>query len=245
MGKVGSASVFDAIRRSLRRSLEKQEQDGHKGTRPREIGRTILIHSHEYRDCYGVLYGSIILLRVRLGLPVKIVCPIRDPIARGVSGFFWNIVKLNIVKKNPNADLGELKELFLSLPGKRVGVNWFDKQFRFLTRIDVYKKPFPIDRKWQIYRRGFTQVLVYRNDLKRSEQAKLVSRFLGIKLDEMRPIHAADNENYAELYSRFRESVKLPEWYIRQMHDSRFAQHFWSPEELKVAADKWRGAPSS
>ena len=126
-----------------------------------------------------------------------------------------------------------------------MGVNWFDKQFRFLTRIDVYKKPFPIDRKWQIYRRGFTQVLVYRNDLKRSEQAKLVSRFLGIKLDEMRPIHAADNENYAELYSRFRESVKLPEWYIRQMHDSRFAQHFWSPEELKVAADKWRGAPSS
>ena len=245
MGKVGSASAFDAILRSL------EKQDSRKGEEDvREIGRTILIHGHEvfgFRE-----FRSIILRRARLGLPIKIVCPIREPISRNVSAFFPNYVK-----QHPdllaNADLRELKELFLldtkqnyfgPAPAKQKWpLNWFDEHFKPLTRIDVYRRPFPIDRKWQTYRRGFTRVLVYRNDLKRSEQAKLISRFLGIKLDEMRPIHAADrNKDYAERYSQFRESVKLPEQYIRRMHDSRYAQHFWSPEELKAAADKWRAA---
>ena len=88
-------------------------------------------------------------------------------------------------------------------------------------------------------------MLVYRIDLERSEQTKLISRFLGIKLDEIRLENSSEDKDYAERYSQFRESVKLPEQYIRRMHDSRFAQHFWSPQELKTAADKWRGASDS
>ena len=217
---------------------------------PLGIGGTHLSHMH--RPHYiGPFYRSIILCRTRLGLPIKVVCPIREPVDRSVSTFFFNCPDL-IAK----ADLEEVKELFLtySKPGNPIRLrgynperflNWFDREFRPVTQIDVYKKPFPTDSKYQVYRRGFTQVLVYRNDLKRSEQAKLISRFLGIKLDEMGSENAAKNTDYAELYSRFRESVKLPEWYIEQMHDSRFAKHFWSPAELKLAADKWRVAPSS
>ena len=119
-------------------------------------------------------------------------------------------------------------------------LSWFDEHFQPLTHIDVYKKPFPIDRKWQIYNRGSTQALVYRVDLKRSEQAKLISNFLEIELDEMKVINRSEDRNYAKLYSQFRESIKFPEQYIKRMHNSRFAKHFWSQEELKAAADKWR-----
>ena len=247
MGKVGSVSVVQAIRRSL---VKQNGEAGYEIT-PNEIGNTILLHSHRIYTS-GVFYRLIILWRVRLGLPVKVVCPIREPLARDVSEFFFSYVH-----KYPNllanADLGELKVLLTDSkpngvyppPARRAGVHWFDKQFRPQMRIDVYKQPFPKDRKWQIYRRGFTQVLVYRIDLKRSERVKLISRFLGIQLAEIRLENAAKDKNYAELYSRFRESVKLPEHYIGRMHNSRFAQHFWSPQELKAAADKWRGTPSN
>ena len=199
-----------------------------------------------------------ILWHARLGLPLSVICPIREPIARDVSAFFyWCLRYQKNQDLTANADLGELEELFLkdsrphgrdhipTLAEHRFTLNWFDEHLKPLTRIDVYKQPFPIDRKWQIYRRGFTRVLVYRIDLERSEQAKLISRFLGIKLDELRPENRSEDRRYAELYSRFRESVKLPEQYIRRMHDSRFAKHFWSPAELKSAADKWRAAPSN
>ena len=200
-----------------------------------------------------------ILWRVRLGLPLTVICPIREPIARNVSAFFY-IYGQEAPDLLENTSLGGLEELFLmdtrpkrahipsrmtALTEHEFALNWFDRHLKPLTRIDVYKQPFPIDRKWQIYRRGFTRVLVYRIDLKRSEQTQLISRFLGIKLDETGPENGSEDKNYAEPYSRFRESVKLPERYIRRMHDSRFARHFWSPAELKTAADKWRGASDS
>ena len=115
--------------------------------------------------------------------------------------------------RNPNANAPPNEKISNPL----YTLDWFDRYFRLLTRIDVYKKPFPIDRKWQTYRRGFTRVLVYRNDLKLSEQAELISHFLGIKLGEIQNRNSVKNENY----SRFCESVKLPEWYIRRTHDSR------------------------
>ena len=243
MGKVGSTSALLSVRRSL------QEQEGEE-----HLSKYILFFKQRIllRDFYLARGFSkfIAAWRAWLGLPIKIICPIREPIARDISGFF------DIRVKGANADVEELTEWFLtgSRGNKRNReerfvtihtLNWFDKQFKPVTRIDVYKEPFPIDRKWQIYNRRFTQVLLYRSDLERSEQAKLLSRFLGIKLDEVRVENAGKNNKQAELYSQFCESAKLPERYIRRMHDSRFAQHFWSPAELKAAADKWRGASGS
>ena len=262
MGKVGSLSALYAIHRSLG-YLEKQNR-WRRLWDSKEIGNTIIFHMHRYND-FNDFRGPMILWRARLGLPLKVVCPIREPIARDVSAFFYFYLYLYVRRKGfrgllTDANLRELEELFLRdtrplrprrkirnyiLAEHQFPLNWFDRHFRPLTRIDVYKEPFPIDRKWQIYRRGFTQVLVYRIDLKRSEQEKLISSFLGIKLDKIVPENAAGDGNYAEHYSRFRESVKLPEHYIGRMHDSRFAKHFWSPAELKSAADKWRVAPSN
>ena len=246
MGKVGSVSAFETIQKSL-------VESGDIGS------RYFLLHMHHMFGVKG-FYKPIILWRARLGLPLQVVCPIREPIARDISAFFYFYLR-RYPEICANADLGELKELFLTdlrprhpkHKGRRNPIpadekinepeymlTWFDKYFRPLTRIDVYKQPFPIDRKWQIYKRGFTRVLVYRIDLKLSEQTKLISSFLGIKLDAIRLENDSKNKDYVELYPRFRESVKLPERYIRRMHDSRFAQHFWSPQELKAVADKWR-----
>ena len=251
MGKVGSRSIIYSIQISLR----KQNGKSYKNTMLFYRHRRFLID-----DLPDKLTKPIISWRVRLGLPIKIICPIREPIARNVSAFFYFYCKVHL-GSFPTTDLKELEELFLKdsreksadpflaisylMSEHEFPLNWFDEHFKPLTRIDVYKQPFPIDRKWKIYRRGFTQVLLYRVDLKRSEQTKLVSRFLGLQVDEIRSKNAAKEKDYAELYSRFRESVKLPEQYIRRMHDSRFAKHFWSPAELKAAADKWRGAPDS
>ena len=255
MGRVGSTSIRLAVQEYL--------GDQYEGDDPwnvREIGNTILAHCHRIVYLRG-FYRAMILWRVRLGLPANIICPIREPIARDVSAFFYFYCQF-VPDLLENANLGELEEVFLTdsrpqpkrseLRPRRIlhsdhgfVLNWFDEHFKPLTRIDVYKQPFPIDRKWQTYRRGFTRILLYRIDLKRSEQAKLMSRFLGSKLDELVFENTAENKNYIELYSRFRESVKLPEWYISRMHDSRFAKHFWSPQELKTAADEWRGTSSS
>ena len=220
MGKVGSQSAFIAIQRSLkgqsfqRRVMNQRGERNGKAGRMHSSSKYILIHGHMIS--FWDFYNFIIRWRARLGLPLKVICPIREPIARDVSAFFNFHVQYrpHLFAKT---DLRELEKLFLadSWPADAItnhsfALNWFDEHFKPLTRIDVYKQPFPIDRKWHIYKRGFTRVLVYRNDLKRSEQTKLISRFLGIQMDEIRPRNTTKNKDYAEPYSRFRESVKLP-----------------------------------
>ena len=265
MGKVGSTSVFFSIMRTL------EERNGQKfhffhntmvaGTPMGYVvsddgSKYTLLHSHNVS--LMSFHKYIILLRVKLGLPFTIICPIREPIARDISAFFHLYYKHHLGAPAVT-DWKAFEELFLKESRKESAtpsfpilsseheftLNWFDEHFKPLTGIDVYKQPFPIDRKWQIYRRGFTRILVYRVDLNRSEQTNLVSRFLGIKLVEFRSDNATKNLGWSKPYSRFRESVKLPEQYIRRMHDSRFAQHFWNQEELKVAVDKWRDTSSS
>ena len=206
---------------------------------------------------------KVILWRAKLGLPLSVICPIREPIARDVSAFFYFYIYHRILTKNmslkqlENIPLEELQRLFCQehRPTDQYGpnpfrndlfaehsfsINWFDKHFKPPVNIDVYSRPFPVDRKWQIYRRGFTKVLLYRSDLEHSEQRKIISNFLNLELNELVTQNDSSKSIYADVYRKFKHTAKLPEQYIRQMHDSRFAKHFWSPEELKAAADKWR-----
>ena len=250
MGKVGSISLKHAIQR--------YKQDKY----------LLFVHDHRVfiRDYFLIgqrnnrLKIFIVLWCAKLGFPIKIVTLIREPIARNVSAFFYFHYAsfLPFLHKKP---LEEIVELFLtdSRPSylrapqafpvqSRMAeclftLNWFDQFFRPVTGIDVYKKPFPIDRKWQVYKKGGLKVLLYRNDLELSQQTELISRFLGIELDEIKRENLTKDHSYAEIYHRFCESVKLPESYIRRVHDSKFARHFWHPEELEAAADKWRAAP--
>ena len=272
MGKVGSSSAFSAIQKSL------EAERGSGVASEFDRSKYILFHSHRVSEL-RFLYRSMILWRIRLGLPLKVVVPIREPIARNVSAFFFYYYRSMLIQSRGsrrylNISIKDLATLFLmdSRPATpsyllqdihkhlvisndslcisehQFTLNWFDKHFKPLTRIDVYKKPFPVDRKWQIYNRGSIRVLLYRVDLKRSEQAKLISGFLGIKLDEIedkRSTIKIGMRKQVKGYSQFCESVKLPEQYIERMHSSRFAQHFWSPQELNAAADKWRGASGS
>ena len=242
MGRVGSTSIFAPLRR-----IESKDAI----TRSRRSAVYRVYRVHESKDVhFNNLKKPNMTWR-----PISVICPIREPIDRSVSAFFYFYYEQVLREHLENTDIPiqDLKTLFLkdsrpheSLKSKlsrlaehNFCLNWFDIHFQTQLRIDVYKTPFDKTRKYQEYKRGGTRVLLYRSDLDISEQARLISRFLGIRL-EIKPKNEAEHLTYGGLYGRFRESAKLPESYIRRMHDSRFAEHFWSPEELKAAADKWR-----
>ena len=111
MGKVGSSSAFFAVREYL-----EEQDEGHGYWNKREIGNTVLIHRHMVSGLKGS-YRRMVLWRARLGLPIKVICPIREPIARDVSAFFSFYLykrKKKLRGLLADANLGELEELFLS-----------------------------------------------------------------------------------------------------------------------------------
>ena len=218
MGRVGSTSILAPLKRV---------ESKYATTRSRRsaVYRVYRIHESKEKRFKNLKKPNMIWR------PISVICPIREPIDRSVSAFFYFYYE-RIARQHPeNMDIPieDLKTLFLkdsrpqeSLTPVRLAehryrpsrlaehnfcLNWFDEHFQTQFLIDVYKTPFDITRKYQEYRRGGTRVLLYRNDLDILEQARLISRFIGVKL-EIKPQNEATRHIYSGLYDRFQESAK-------------------------------------
>ena len=198
-----------------------------------------VIHAHTY-DQLTAHEQRMLNKRVSKQWPVYVICPVREPFSRHVSAFFQNFKRdTNHEHMDKNWTIEELKTLFLNnFPHNRSN-EWFDKNFRPVFGIDVYAEPFDISRKWQIYKNGPVQVLVYRSDLDHDEQLSTISKFLDFELTDWIYDNQSDEKEYRTLYRKFREEVKLPGLYLTIMKTSRYFMHFWNSDEINQYAAKW------
>ena len=219
MGKVGSSSLRATLAEHLK---------GH------------IYHAHTYRSM-SLQAQRELRWRRRLRLPVYVICPVRDPVSRNVSSFFQNF-KRDTGFETPERSwtTPELVELFLRCYPHNDCLEWFDRNFRGTFGIDVFSEPFPVERKWNVYRRGSVKVLIFRSDLDHAEQLAIVSRFLGCELKKWNYENQAEDKEYRHLYRDFVATARLPELYLTILGGSRFYQRFWSNDEIATQAQKWR-----
>lgn len=219
MGKVGSTSLVSTL------------SANYKG---------VVVCAHNYG---GMCPSSQRLLKWRKGLrlPVYVICPVREPLSRNVSAFFENFKRDSGVEFSEREwTAPELRDMFLRHYPHNICLEWFDRNFRTTFDIDVFSKPFPVERKWDTYRKGSVRVLVYRSDLGYSEQLAVISQFIGCKIDSWNYRNKAEDKEYKNSYKEFCTSVTLPDIYISVMCASRFCQHFWSKEEIAEFSKRWK-----
>ncbi len=219
MGKVGSLSIF--------KTIEKYRPKG------------IAVHAHRVSMLTDVIQYAL-KFRLRARLPVYVICPIRAPLDRNVSAFFQSFDEFTgapVSAKDWTAE--ELRKLFLEHYRHNVCLEWFELHFRPLFGIDVYATEFPKDRKWCTYEHGAVKALVYRADLPKEEQVRVVSKFLSLKMDEMVVANESSNKEYSRLYAEFCQKISLPKYYRRIMTASHFCRHFWTEEEARSMDEKW------
>ena len=219
MGKVGSSS----LRATLTEHLEGN-----------------IYHAHTYRSMSPRGQRQL-RWRRHLHLPVFVICPVRDPVSRNVSSFFQNF------KRDTGFEISEkpwttpeLVELFLRCYPHNDCLEWFDRNFRGTFGIDVFSEPFPVERKWNVYRRGSVKALVFCSDLDHAEQLAIVSEFLSCEIKKWTYENQAEDKEYRDLYRDFVATARLPELYLTILGGSRFCQRFWSKDEIAAQARKWR-----
>ena len=106
--------------------------------------------------------------------------------------------------------------------------------------IDVFSKPFPINKKWDTYKKGSIRLLVYRTDMNHDDQLKVISQFIRVRINTWTYGNRSEDKDYTEEYKKFCESVTLPDIYISIMNNSSFCRHFWSEEEIAANSKKWK-----
>ena len=192
---------------------------------------------HRYvDDLGGVLFDEI----VRRGIPAKVVVLVREPIARNFSAYFHI---LNAIWKRPDAfsalTPAQMAEGFLQKGRHAVPLAWFDEEFRPVFGVDVFERPFPHEHGFVRFAAGPHDLLILRADLDDDAKAACLADWLGREHFQLIRMNEAAGKHYAEKYAAARAELALPEAYVDQMLDSKYARHFFTPAELATLRERW------
>ena len=192
------------------------------------------------------------------GKSCKVITLVRDPVARKVSSFFQSLhihydIDFDDEFKSRTLDdtVTELNTLFLEkiLPGSGTDqldtdpTSWFDDQLKAVFDVDVFDTPFPKEDGYCIYEAPKANVLLLRmEDLDRCATVA-VKKHLNLDDFELTRANVGEDKEYAALYRKFLDQLKIPASHLDQMYGSRMALHFYSAQELAKFRDRWdRGA---
>jgi hypothetical protein len=173
----------------------------------------------------------------------NVISMVRLPIRRTVSAFFehWNTTNPEFQARNAagTSSVNTLVDEFLNHYFHNTADAWFDAQMRPVFGVDVFDEPFDHARGYQIYQRERAKLLVMRLEDLRRVVAPAMQEFLNIPAFSLRAANISETKGYGEIYKQFVERARLPREYIEQMHNTRYARHFYSEQELDADARFW------
>ncbi len=174
---------------------------------------------------------------------LKIICLVRDIIARNVSTFFYALPefipdweqRLN----NHSLTVEYLHEVFLSRNSFQItAVNWFDEQLKPVFDIDVYETPFPTESGYKSYSSPKADLLVMRLESLSKCVDRAIQEFLGLRNFKLLKVNTGDAGKTGELYRLFK-SRPLPLEYVKHMYRFNLSRHFYTDSELETFTRHW------
>ena len=243
MSKVGSSSVA----KSLKASKELAVFQVH-NLRSSDIDASLRSHVHKTQRVYSKVIWESIYLNKRLTQnkgpePWHVITLIREPIARNVSSYFQNIELW--CPEICEAGLSESEKLekatvaFFDKFPHDLTSRWLDNKLRPVIDIDVYKKPFPVDKGYEIYESKRFRLLLIRLESLKDCYAPAFQAFLGISDIPLLSGNIGEEKRYAELYRNFLRETTFPPSYIESMYSSKYMRHFYTNEEIAAYRKRW------
>lgn len=177
----------------------------------------------------------------------KVISLIREPVARNISSFFFNIERYRpdvfkdilLGRENSHAVL----DIFLKeFPEHDYTLQWFDTEMKQVFGIDIYTEPFHAEKGYQIYYGDKADLLLLRLESLRECASDAFFEFLGIKDFLLRTANSADEFVYADAYQRFLDEVELPSDYLDKMYGAPYTRHFYTSSEITCFRDRWSRA---
>lgn len=205
----------------------------------------------------GENYWLSYYLRIRVGLGEdsrikqwRIITLTRDPIARNVSAFFFNLpiwyptFEHDMQIKTMAYILSKLRDIFLYQFPHDIPVTWFDEEFQPIFGLDVFAKSFAHEQGYEIYDIESVRLLILRlEDMNRALQPALAS-FLQLNSPHFEIVKAnlAEKKAYYAVYDAFLRQPDLPVDYLDKMYESDYACHFYTEAERATFYQRWQGA---
>ncbi|WP_117233112.1 putative capsular polysaccharide synthesis family protein [Vibrio maerlii] len=174
---------------------------------------------------------------------VKVISLVREPVGRNISMYFqalpfWLSNKYLIDDSAVREEKKNLlAETYVECLNHQYPLDWFDKEIKKLTGIDVFQTPFDSVKGSQRYQNKNFDLLVIRLD-KIGESREVIEDFVGCPI-ELSKDNQASNKWYQPLIADFNSSLSLTPHYLNEMLTSKLTTHFYSESEINALSDKY------
>ena len=184
----------------------------------------------------------------------KVVTLVRDPVARNLATFFENIevltpdtdkqwrlksseydFEISVDEKN----FQPLIDIFFEKCRHDTPLVYFDREFKSVFNIDVFDTPFPAAKGYEIYHNQKVDILLIRLEDLNNCAESAIKKLLCIDNIKIIQQNIGDQKDYAELYEKFKSTIRLPVSYLDKIYKSKFAQHFYTENEIQQFRKKW------
>jgi hypothetical protein len=183
--------------------------------------------------CESMAWKERLFSKPELCLYISLV---REPIARNLSGFFENIqnfTKGSLSDYSPE----DLLAIFVNRYKHSIPLEWFDQEFKAQLGIDVYESKFDTQNKYvQI---GKWNTVIFRADCNDQVVSRILSEALHRKLVVGRA-NDSSKKSYSAAYRAVKEIAKFSDDFLDSMYNTKYAQHFWTPEEISSFWEQWK-----
>jgi hypothetical protein len=179
---------------------------------------------------------------VKSGHPLRVITLVREPVGNNISMFFEVFDHYaGTTADQSSLSIDAMIDLFLKQYMHWRPLTWFDAELKTTLGVDVYRHPFDPRRGYARIAQPPVDLLVMKCELDDALKADAIRQFLG--LDEFAIVRSnvTSNRAHAPQYEEFKRRVRMPDDLLDEMYESKYARHFYSPEERAAFRRRWSG----
>jgi hypothetical protein len=173
---------------------------------------------------------------------LRVITLVREPIANNVSMFFQLIDHyIGTPIEESSHDIETIIQIFVQRYMHSRPLTWFDAEVKTTLGVDVFQYPFPIAKGYNIISSGNVSLLVLKCELDDQSKAGAIAEFLGLEYFEIVRSNVTGEKSHARQYAEFKQRLRVPDWLLDQMYESKYARFFYSDDERSCCRDRWSG----
>jgi hypothetical protein len=264
MGKVGSTSVYESLKKTY--ADDKQyyvehlhmQNDMNLSKRENLIKKEIFKNKKKSKHLYESLFWKPLLFKKtsrKHSNSIKWITIIREPVKRNISIFFqWIEFKetfdfYSFKSRNPNYpfsiqtpkdDLSELIEYFLNVFDHSLHIKWLEEELKEVLGVDYKAIDFNLNKNYYIgdTRNAKSNLLILKLETLNKTFKPSMNEFLSID-SELLNKNKAESKVIGKVYSDFTNQIKFQKKYLDTIYDTDYMNKFYSSEELNSFYNRW------
>jgi hypothetical protein len=169
--------------------------------------------------------------------PLKIITPVREPMARNLSAFIFSLIKYGVSGRQETVE--ELQTLFLEKYNYAYPDLWFEHELLHTFNFSPFEEKFNHKRGYNLYKINKHRLLILRLEDADRVLPTALRKLLGVRGIQM--IHGRSLEDAKYIGEKYKQlkNIKYPKDYVDKVYDLTYVKHFYTEEEIVTFKQKW------